>query len=58
VTPSKGVSVGSPNIVGTVRAFPSQQATQFEFIISLKAAKQIGLTIPVRVLERANQVIK
>ena len=37
---------------------PIQQATKFEFIINLKAAKQIGLTIPVRVLERANQVIK
>ncbi len=37
---------------------PVQQATKVEFIINLKAAKQIGLTIPVRVLERANQVIK
>jgi putative ABC transport system substrate-binding protein len=37
---------------------PVQQATKFEFIINLKAAKQIGLTIPSRVLERANQVIK
>jgi ABC-type uncharacterized transport system substrate-binding protein len=37
---------------------PVQQATKFEFIINLKAAKQIGLTIPVRMLERANQVIK
>ena len=37
---------------------PVQQATKFEFIISLKAAKQIGLTIPVGMLERANQVIK
>jgi putative tryptophan/tyrosine transport system substrate-binding protein len=37
---------------------PVQQAAKFEFIISLKAAKQIGLTIPVRVLERANHVIK
>jgi putative ABC transport system substrate-binding protein len=37
---------------------PVQQAAKFEFIINLKAAKQIGLTIPVRVLERANQVIK
>jgi ABC-type uncharacterized transport system substrate-binding protein len=35
-----------------------QQATKFEFIINLKAAKQISLTIPVRVLERANQVIR
>jgi putative ABC transport system substrate-binding protein len=37
---------------------PVQQATKFEFVINLKAATQIGLTIPVRVLERANQVIK
>jgi putative tryptophan/tyrosine transport system substrate-binding protein len=37
---------------------PVQQAAKFEFIINLKAAKQIGLTVPVRVLERANHVIK
>jgi putative tryptophan/tyrosine transport system substrate-binding protein len=37
---------------------PVQQATKFEFIINLKAANQIGLTIPNRVLERANKVIK
>ena len=37
---------------------PIQQATKFEFIVNLNAAKQIGLTIPNRVLERANQVIK
>ena len=37
---------------------PVQQATKFEFIVNLKAAKQIGLTIPVRVLEQANQIIK
>ena len=37
---------------------PVQQATKFEFIINLKAAKQIELTIPVRVLEIANQVIR
>ena len=37
---------------------PVQQAMKFEFIINLKAVKQIGLTIPVRVLERANQVIR
>jgi putative tryptophan/tyrosine transport system substrate-binding protein len=36
---------------------PVQQATKFEFVINLKAAKQIGLTIPVRVLERANKVL-
>src|ERR1700754_2977904 len=37
---------------------PVQQATKFEFVINLNAAKQIGLTIPGRVLERANQVIR
>jgi len=37
---------------------PVQQATKFEFVISLKAAKQIGLNVPPEVLARANRVIK
>ena len=37
---------------------PVQQATKFEFIINLKAAKQIGFTVPYELLARANQVIK
>ena len=37
---------------------PVQQATKFEFVINLKAAKQIGHTIPLELLAQANQVIK
>jgi putative ABC transport system substrate-binding protein len=35
-----------------------QQTTKFEFVVNLKAAKQIGLAIPALVLRRANQVIR
>jgi putative tryptophan/tyrosine transport system substrate-binding protein len=60
VEPFKRVAVMIDKILkGTKPAdVPVEQSTKFEFVINLKTAKQLGVTIPPEVLARANKIIR
>ena len=60
VEPFKRVAVMIDKILKGAKPadIPVEQSTKFEFIINLKAAKQVGVTIPPDVLARANRIIK
>jgi putative ABC transport system substrate-binding protein len=60
VEPFKRVAAMVDKILKGTRPadIPVEQSTKFEFVINLKTAKQIGLTIPPEVLARANRLIK
>jgi putative ABC transport system substrate-binding protein len=60
VEPFKRVAAMVDKILkGTKPAdIPVEQSTKFEFVVNLKTAKQLGVTIPPEVLARANRIIK
>jgi ABC-type uncharacterized transport system substrate-binding protein len=60
VEPFKRVAAMVDKILKGAKAadIPVEQSSKFEFVINLKTAKQIGLTIPPNVLARADRVIK
>jgi putative tryptophan/tyrosine transport system substrate-binding protein len=60
VEPFKRVAAMVDKILkGTKPAdIPVEQSTKFEFVVNLKAAKQVGVTVPPDVLARANRIIK
>jgi putative ABC transport system substrate-binding protein len=60
VEPFKRVAAMVDKILKGVKPadIPVEQSSKFEFVVNLKTAKQLGLTVPPEVLARANRVMK
>jgi hypothetical protein len=52
------VSVGAPEPEARLPSWRVEQRTKFEYVVNMKTAKQIGMTIPPNVLARADRVIR
>jgi putative ABC transport system substrate-binding protein len=51
-------TIGEDNVMQGRLAQPVEHPTQFDFVINMKTAKSLGITIPNSVLVRADRVIE